>query len=166
MIGVDERLWFQDLAILGNRAYALAYKVDVEPFDTTWHFFLSWSGTQWDTLQTTVEVAGASFSPQFGPYSLSVVDGQLYSGGFGIFKWKEDYWEKLFERGGEVFGTSDRNLFILDFPGGVFHFNGTDLHQYAQFQSTSFRMTSGWSDGLEVFIVGTNFSQSIALHGK
>lgn len=166
-IDIDDRLSTRDFASLNGTTYAVAYRLDEQPADTIWWYFLAWNNTQWDELDTYLDVAGQNLPRTFGS-ALSVIAGELYSGGGAVFKMKSGRWERIFSgpNAGRVAGPSENNLFSVGFAGTVYHYNGSDWFQFTQFESSEFRFAGVWFDGKEVFVVGNNSSKTLVLHGK
>lgn len=80
-IPLNERLSIRYLIVDDGRTYATAYRVGEQfPADSIAWFFLRWNTSTWDTLDTYVQIAGQPTIQTFGS-SLSVVGGELYSGG-------------------------------------------------------------------------------------
>lgn len=166
-ISTDNRLSIRSLAVTNGNTFCVAYRLDDQPADTTSWYFLKWNYTQWDTVDSFAEVAGERVNRTFGA-SLSVVNGELYSGGGALFKLISGKWEKIFDGPniGPVSGPSPKNLFAVGYGGSVYHYNGNDWFQFDQFVSSEFHFSSVWFNGTEVFITGDNGRKSIILHGK
>ena len=166
-IDVDRRLWFLNFCATGGRTFAQAYKVDDEPHDSTWYYFLEWKGADWDTLNSALDIAGVPISSSYGIVGLDVVGNELYSSGPQVYRLRNDHWEKLFDKGGPgVFGTLRSNLFVLSYPPAIHQFNGVDWFEFTQFASYPFTLVAGWTDGREAFIVGNDHVRSVVLHGR
>jgi hypothetical protein len=100
-------------------------------------------------------------------------EGNLYSAGVGIYIWKGDQWQKIFETlpysVRYIFGTSDNNIFAVGDWGVVYHYNGIDWYQFTQFQSKNISYQGIWANSTDVFITGyTNSSpnKTVILHGR
>jgi photosystem II stability/assembly factor-like uncharacterized protein len=66
-------------------------------------------------------------------------------------------------------GTSDNNIFVVGHLGTVLHYNGVDWYQYEQFADLNKVLSSVWTDGKEVMIVGetaTYPQKTLILHGR
>jgi hypothetical protein len=165
-INVDQRLWFKSFQKFAGKDYALAYKIDDEPLDSTWYYFLSWNGTQWDTLDIYLSRAIAPGQPTFGSNMLTVIEGELYSAGGGIFKWSEGEWREMLSHGAGIFGATGKSLFVVGWNGQVEYYDGKSWHDYGNLGAEGYFLTTGWTNGQEAFIVGDNGSNSLVLHGK
>jgi hypothetical protein len=174
-IQADERWNFKDLAVLGAALYAIAYEVDEEPFDTTWHHSLVWTPPQWNTIETVV-YSSSNRATKFGIQSLTILAGSLFSAGGtsltggGLFRLLESNWVECLgsKPVAKVFGTSHQSFFGVGTYGTVYHFNGTDWYQFDQFRSGDFRLVfwTGWTDGREAFVLGNDAQRSYVLHGR
>lgn len=167
-IDVGQRFNFKDCAVFDRKTYAIAYHLDEQPRDTTWFYSLSWNGQRWDTVDVWLNLSLYTDTVTFGAQSLSVIDGELYSAGGGVFKFRSSRWEKIFNGPNvwKVVGPSQNNIFAAGFQGAVYHYNGSDWFQFTQFISSEFRYSGIWFDGKEVFVVGNNSSKTLVLHGK
>lgn len=166
-IDANGRLNFRKVSVLDGTAYSTAYRLDEEPLDTTWRFFLKWTNSAWDTLDSFIETGGSNNLKRFG-MGLSVVEGQLYSAGGGIYRFELGSWKHIFSGPNvwEVAGPSKSNMFATGYQGTVYHYNGSDWHQFTQFVSPGVGYSGIWFDRGEVFIVGNDGQKSIVLHGK
>jgi hypothetical protein len=96
-------------------------------------------------------------------------EGNLYSVGNGMYKWDGQRWNQLQGNTpgvGCLQGTGESNLFAAGSKGGVYHYNGADWYQYKQFVDYNVGYADIWTDGKEVFIVGTDGYKTMVLHGK
>jgi hypothetical protein len=92
--------------------------------------------------------------------------GKLYRTWSGVSYLDSVKWRDMglsgFTRG--VFGTSEDNLFAVG--TSVWHWNGSNWYEYTNVPSQQFTMFKMWTDGREVFIVGTDGTNSYILHGN
>jgi hypothetical protein len=106
-------------------------------------------------------------------------DGNLYSLPSGsVYQWDGEKFTKTSNPINNnypgfvgIYGTSEKNIFGGGFKGKVAHFNGTDWHIFTELADFNINYDGVWTDGTEVFIVGS-FSandgsiRSVVLHGK
>jgi hypothetical protein len=99
----------------------------------------------------------------------------LYSvGGGGVFKRENGAWQNIFPHQTvfrNIFGTSDRNIFVAGDFGKLYHYNGTDWYQFKQFENDNVVLASVWMTEKEAFVVGRTFPTSggtitIIMRGK
>ena len=95
----------------------------------------------------------------------------VYSNGYGIFKYNNSSWNKIFNSDYPVscmWGTGNNNIFAVS--TGVFHYNGTDWKQIEQLNNPQIDYYAVWTDGTEAFVVGHIFDgtyqKTIIWHGK
>ncbi|MEK7264039.1 MAG: hypothetical protein AAB071_05960, partial [Bacteroidota bacterium] len=168
-INADTSLWFSDFGGNKSEQYALAYnRKDTSGYLTTIHYLLSYKQTNWTKIEQFAELPNSIWT--FGHSSIRFIDGQFYSAGYGVFKKKNNSWEKLFDSGERVFlsvlGTRKKNIFALGLFGEVYHFNGEEWKLLPKFDNLENSLTSGWTDEKEVFILGNSNYKTYIYHGK
>ena len=151
-----------------NDVYALGGVLD-SVYLATFQIF-HWDGRTWTLIDSTKQQAASP--SDFGGGGILAVGGQLFSVGSGMFKKQTASWQFLgwdvssfFT---DVYGVSPTSLFVTGSYGGVFHFNGKDLHKYNQLISNNIHFFGVWANGEEVFVVGETGGgfKSVVLHGK
>jgi hypothetical protein len=97
----------------------------------------------------------------------------LYSNGYGIFKYNNSAWSNIFQSEypfSSMWGTSNNNIFAVSTGGRAFHYNGTDWKQIEQLNLLQINYYAVWTDGTEAFVVGHIFDgiyyKTIIWHGK
>ena len=148
--------------------YATGYKIDTQPIDSIHYYIFRFDGSFWTLRDSLI---ANTFPPQHkfgisGVWALS--DAEMFSYGYGIYKKNSTGWTKIFDDGtlfGDMHGTTPNNIFAVG-SDGVYHFNGTDWYQYPQFQVLPYPVIEVWTDGKEVFGLGTDGFTSFILHGK
>jgi hypothetical protein len=170
-VDIAHDIWLNEFGGSSANTHALGYRLDVGVEDTTWYHFLTWDGGRWNIIDSFLEVPG--YTPRFGQASLALVDGELYSSGWGIFLRSSGQWQKIFEDPNgaffrKVYGTSANSLFAVGGSGQgmVCHFNGQNWFRFSQFNFTGYHFDAVWTDGKEVFVVGSDNRQSVVLHGR
>ncbi len=137
----------------------------------TWRSFLVYKqNDSWKLLD--------SISPIRNDLWLSE-NGNLYeTGELGFYKWNGNSWLNLLPELITTYGiaaSSENNIFIVGTRsnnGLVYHYNGKDFHLYENLQLLNVSFYDAWTDGKEVFILGTNIFdtnstlKTIILHGK
>ncbi len=133
------------------------------------YFFLERNGNKWTVKDSTFF---------FNSHSLWLSpEGTLYVAGNSTYRRQGNTWSTFLEGRTTLWsfgihGTSDNNLFVVgrsntgNYPGAVYHYNGKDWFQYKNLENPQYSYYEVWTDGDEVFIVGTAGSKSIVLHGK
>jgi hypothetical protein len=108
-------------------------------------------------------------SPEGNLYSLP--SGAAYQWDGEKFNWATGAINNNYPGFIGICGTSENNIFVGSLRGKVAHFNGTDWHRFTELADFNIDYTGVWTDGTEVFIVGS-FSandgsiRSVVLHGK
>ncbi|MFH0990341.1 MAG: hypothetical protein V1799_10050 [bacterium] len=157
------------VGISPQAVYALCYKKDVGIEDTSYHSIYKWNGENWLIVDSFTLVYN-QIDYKFGTAKLLFLDGKLYSCGVGIYRYTGSVWERIHYREGEKFfidigGTSGDNFLAVGGGGQAYHFNGRDWFRYEHLQSMG-DFWAVWTDGIEVFIAGTDGWRSYVIHGK
>ena len=168
-VNADTSLWFLDFGGKKNEQYALAYnRKDTAGYITSINYLLRYQETGWITTEQFAELPNSAWT--FGHSSISFIDGEFYSVGYGIFRKKNNHWEKMFDSGErtflDVFGTRKKHIFALGLFGEVYHFNGVDWKLLPKFDNLENSLTSMWTNEKEVFIVGNSNYKTYIYHGK
>lgn len=128
-----------------------------DPFIRTTFYFLRRNASGWAVIDTFVNQPGISQN-KWGDSKLWASSwGTLYSVGKGAFQWNGETWSKILstdEPCTNIFGTSEKNLFVITYQSSLLHFNGVDWYQYGDLKFQNFGFSSGWTDGKEIFAVG------------
>lgn len=103
--------------------------------------------------------------------------GALYATGLSFYRRNGNEWENILDAANTlwsfgVHGTSDDNLFLVGRTNhntsSVYHYDGKDWFSYEELELAGVTFYDVWTEGNEVFIVGTDSSKpwSIVVHGK
>jgi hypothetical protein len=97
--------------------------------------------------------------------------GKIYSVGGGVFRLDADSWTLIRDSPSvlrSMFGVESQSVFVVGDFGNLLHFNGADWYQFPQFIRTDLVLFDVWTDGTEVFVVGTEAdgTKTYILHGK
>jgi hypothetical protein len=136
-------------------------------------FYFFWRQKETWMLVDSFVVQPGLFQRKWGYADLwTSPSGKLYSCGGGVHEWNGASWARLFDHPNflsRITGTSDDNIFVVGHLGTVLHFNGQDWYQYEQFADPNNVLSSVWTDGKEVIIVGETASfpqKTIIFRGK
>ena len=165
-VDMPQNHWFLSFAGFSeNDVYAISYEFDSLSVST--YYLLHWDGIEWSMEDTFTE--SATIPDKFGGHLL-IIDGQFFSAGDGVFQKTSSGWERTFYEPHLHFrninGSSVENLFAVGNFGAVYHFNGQDWFPFSQFASDEIHYNASWTNGNEVFIVGTGNGKSYVLHGE
>ncbi|MBI2429900.1 MAG: hypothetical protein HYV29_14110 [Ignavibacteriales bacterium] len=156
-----------------NNMYALAYQVDkYPPLDSTRYYILHYDGSKWSLQDFYIETFN-NFPWTFGVASLWVDKNSevFYSVGFGIYKKIGSSWVKeasSTESFRHIYGSTKNNIFVVGGDRQAYHFNGTNWKQLNEPSKYSMidAYEAVWTDGEEVFILGSDGNKSYVLHGR
>ncbi len=169
-VHTDTSLWFLDFGGKKSEQYALAYnRKDTVGYFATIHYLLSYKETIWTITEQFAEIPNARWT--FGHYSICYIDKEFYSIGYGIFRKRNNSWNKLINTGANtflnVFGTRMKNIYAIGVYGITYHFNGNDWKEIQELYNTSISyFSSGWTNEKEVFILGNDNYKTYIYHGK
>jgi hypothetical protein len=158
---------------IGN-LYVLGYSNCNFPYNETRYFFIK-KNDQWILKETYTSKEGSFDSAYVFIRFWVSPEGNLFcAGGYGILKWSGEKWETFYDIGGlysvffNIYGVSENNIFAVGTGGKVYHYNGSNWHQFGQFSDFDVLYTGIWTEGTEVFIVGHTYStqKTIILHGS
>lgn len=106
-------------------------------------------------------------------------NGNLYeTGELGFYKWNGNSWFNLLPEMITTYGVvgmSEKSIFVVGTKsnnGLVYHYNGNDFYLFEKLHLPNVSFYDAWTDGKEVFILGTNIFdfnstlKTIILHGK
>ncbi|MBI3004915.1 MAG: hypothetical protein HYY49_05805 [Ignavibacteriales bacterium] len=156
-------------AISGGSAtdvYAMGYTLDSQPYDSIMHYVFHFDGAKWTLTDSLIENTHPP-NHAFGIGDISVLTTTVYSAGYGIFLKGGAGWQKVFEDGslfGAIRGNTQKNVYAVG--RSIYHFNGEDWFQFAQFQDQSKPYLSVWTNETEVFAVRTDGTLSYVYHGR
>lgn len=152
------------VGISSNEAYAMGNREDkVAPIDSSGTFLFRFDGNSWHTIDSLMRTPGSP--PQHFGYRLISNGGFLYSSAPNIYKYENNRWRKLFDGPVTTFSASGSNN-MLAVGQSVYHFNGHDWYEYANFRSSNWLYHDCYANGEEVFVIGSTGFISIILHGK
>jgi hypothetical protein len=153
--------------ISSSEVYALGYRQDVAPYDTTTIVIYRFQPDKWTRIDSALIIGSGSIEA-FGAAGIWSIDGKVYSYGKGFYRREGERWIKEFDFGLGVFrvgGSGRKNIFATGL-GEVFHFNGTDWQRLTGIPQITSPLTGVWTDGKECFIVGNDGRKTYILHGK
>jgi hypothetical protein len=161
-------IWFARInGFASNDVYALAYSIPDSV--NVWHryYMWHWDGSSWTLQDSFVE----NNYHKFGSDALNVIDGQLYSGGIGVFKMSGASWSRVYYSPSDmafasVRGTSSDNIFAAGGRGLLVHYNGKDWYRYSQFSGLDILLADSWTDGNELFVVAEDGWSTYIIHGQ
>jgi hypothetical protein len=150
--------------------YALA-NTHVNELAKDIYYFLKFSNGGWVVIDSAVVEPGRVENKWGYSKIWKSPWGTLYSIGAGVFRWNGTGWTKVFDSEitlEGIFGTSEKNIFVVGHFGKVLHFNGNDWYQYPEFLSTGYIFRDVWTDSDEVFLLGISSTEfkTYILHGK
>jgi len=165
-VDMPQNYWFSSFSGFSeNDVYGIAYELDSLTVFT--NYLMHWNGDTWRIEETFKE--SPTIPDKFGR-NLLIIDGQFFSAGDGVFQKTSSGWERIFYVPHTYFrdinGSSVENLFAVGNFGAVYHFNGQDWFPFSQFASDEIHYNASWTNGNEVFIVGTGNGKSYVLHGE
>ncbi len=127
----------------------------------------------WKLIDSSVASTSVNID-RYGIFSLwTSPSGKMYSCDGNVFRYNGICWDRIYS--GTVvfcgmFGTGDDNIFAVGFFGKVIHYDGVEWKTISALSSQNNNWTSGWTDGKEIFIVGTIADgytvKTIIAHGK
>ncbi|MEK7262964.1 MAG: hypothetical protein AAB071_00455 [Bacteroidota bacterium] len=166
----DTTLWISNFGGNASEQFVNAYKrIDTAGYFATIHCLLSYKETIWTIIEKFAEIPNAQWT--FGHSSIRYIDNEFYSAGYGLFKKKNDTWQRLFDSGADsfldVFGTRNKNIFVIGVYGIVYHFNGNNWKKLDELYNTSLSyFSSGWTNEKEVFLLASDNYKTYIYHGK
>ncbi|HCG63344.1 MAG TPA: hypothetical protein DEZ27_05970 [Sphaerochaeta sp.] len=155
-----------------SEVYMVGYLNDVvPPQDSLADFLYRFDGNHWVITDSNIVTVGSPPVDRFGS-KLYVIEGMVFSVGYGVYKKSGDRWDNLIYtswRLTRLRGTSIQNLFAVGIESQVYHYNGSDWYRYPQFNGLDKWFTSVWTYRDEVFVVGFTVDypqKTVVLHGK
>lgn len=152
-----------------SNVYMIGSRLDVvQPFDTIGYYLYHFNGSQWNITDSSFTTGTSALGYKFGG-KLFVVDGTLFSAGYGIFRNSGSFWERMIQTEWSltrIQGLQLQNLFAVGAESQVYHYNGFDWYRYFQFSGLDRIFTSVWTTGEEVFIIGHDGRKTYVVHGK
>ena len=167
---IADTCWFASLCgFSANDVYALGYKFDTPPRDTEYYYIWHWDGALWSAVDSNAQTY--THNDSFGTECIKVIGGTLYSSGSGLFKKTASGWQNIFLDLTTWWihafdGTSGGRMFLAGSQSSVYFFDGSSGYRYPQFTDPSVDYFGVWTDGNEVFFVGTTGFKSYVLRGK
>ncbi len=149
-----------------DNIYLIGFRMDSQmPIDTTAYDLYHYNGIKWSVIDSVILTANNN-KKHFGS-NISVIDGELYSAGGGVYKYVDNQWQKIFENETvyKINGTHASNLFSSNNVGQLFHFNGEDWQEIGPTNYTN-RISDIWTDGKEIFCSGYTGRNTYILHGQ
>lgn len=141
----------------------------------TTYYFLRRNAGGWALIDTFVNQPGMH-QDKWGEDELWASPwGKLYSvGSKGVYRLDGSSWTKILttnEYCTKIFGTSENNIFVTAYRSILFHYDGVDWYQYENLKFPTVGFSSGWTDGKDIFIVGSTYGgiypeKTIILRGK
>jgi len=123
----------------------------------TTRFFFKRETGKWKILDSAIIMSGR-IEKKWGYADLWLSPkGKLYSCGGGVYEWDGISWIKVYDHLNwlpKLYGTSEKNIFVVGHYGVLAHYNGTDWFQFKELEDMSVAYTSVWTEGNEIFIVG------------
>ncbi len=140
------------------------------------YFFLKGDIKNWNIIDS-MSLDSPSSEIKFGNFGLfNFQDNFLFSYGLeGIWAFKNNNWEKIFNLNGEVYGMYylDNNYILAGSAfKKIFFFNGNsweNISDHFNVNDPYFVFKNIWTNGEEIFIAGYTFSgiqKTIIFHGK
>ncbi len=184
--GANWRLFnYNSYPIYGEQSFIRVFASDNDKFyinaawrnlptnDSTLYSFIKFDGSTISIIDSFYDIRGSGLH-QWGVTGIWFSPTQqLYSCGLGVYKYNDSKWNKLISSNtflSSIYGTSDRNIFVCGQYGKIIHYNGIDWYLYEELQFSNVWFSDIWTDGNEVFIVGSTFDGNkyitIILHGK
>ena len=154
----------------GNDVYVVGAKLDnFEPNDTTIYYLYHYNGQSWITINSYISTPLFTPGP-FGTVSLwGTKKSNLYSVGLGIYQIIGSNWIKLVSTHAylkHIYGNNDKNIFAVGQSGLIYHYNGENWKELTLNEFTGIAFEGVWTDGNQVFIVGSDGRDGYILHGK
>lgn len=107
-------------------------------------------------------------------YSLSVgKDGEMYTGGNGIYRYNSGNWEKLYDTPttytNKILADNNGNILATSYTS-LIHYNGVDWLKIPFFEEKQIPLVNVWMDSDEIFVTGYIFHEgkdkTVIYHGK
>jgi len=161
--------WFARIeGISSNDVYGIAYHF------TTANDTMVWSLMHWDGASWSIQIQFNNdyyVADKFGTGALHVINGTYYSVGRGYFRKAGTNWERIYYNDNrpsfiDFAALNENDVVVVGSRGLVYHYNGSDWYQFAQFNNPNFSYCDCWRSDKEVFIVGHDGNKTIILHGK
>jgi hypothetical protein len=148
-----------------NDVYLIGDQWDSRQGDSIYNFLYHYDGLDWKLVDSVSE----AYSPMQRNSVWALDKGNVYIAGNGIYRKNGSSWEKVLVANTSfsmIRGTSSSNLFAVGLYSSVYHYNGLDWQKFEQINYPSINFTDVWTDGKEVFILGTDGLTTYVVHGK
>jgi hypothetical protein len=165
----DADTFYVPISIVGNASEGMYMLVADNAFGGRQFFFLQRENDRWVVTDNNFffHSSGLWMSPS----------GTLYVSGQSVYKRQSGGWNKTLDGFNTLYsigihGTDDSNIFAVGrsnvepYPGAIYHYNGNDWFNLQNLNILGVVYAEVWTDGREVFVVGTTGQKSIVLHGK
>lgn len=147
-----------NIYLMGDQNYS-------RPPESRYNFLFYYTGHEWALVDS---IADTNFPLRRN--SIWALDkNNIYIAGHGVFKMNNGSWTKVFSNENSfstVKGTAPNNLFAVGSFCSVYHYNGNDWYRFEQFNNPDIFFTDIWTDGTEVFILGSDGLTTYVFHGK
>lgn len=131
------------------------------------YYLYEYVNSEWTVRDSSYEFARLFLSP----------GGTLYWHGLGgVLKRTGGTWTPILSDLATVGmgGDADNNMYAVGYygvpyTGRIHHYNGSDWFEFTHLRMDGVTFNSVWTDGREVFVIGTTFGypmKTIVLHGK
>ncbi|MGH7598941.1 MAG: hypothetical protein ACREOI_21510 [bacterium] len=152
-----------------NEIYLLGWANVQNPIQDS-YYFLGLESGKW-TIQDSAIIKPGLFEIKWGTNEIWYSPwGKLYSvGPRGTFEWTGSSWINIHRTEApltDIHGTSEDNLFTVGHFGNIWHYNGKDWQQFLELKFREVANTGVWTVDNEAFVIGSNGSVTLALHGK
>jgi hypothetical protein len=174
-INVPDGFDFQvnTISSYNSNFYFMGYGNNNNTAESIFYFFKQ-VNTTWVMQDSFITYANGSISGNpFGARLNQSSLPDLYSNGYGIFKYNNSSWSNIFNSVyplSSMWGTSNNNIFTVGMAGREYQYNGIDWKQIEQLNNPQIDYYAAWTDGTEAFVVGHIFDgvyqKTIVWHGK
>jgi hypothetical protein len=150
----------------GLRDFATVSALRLQTGQTQQYFFIR-NDSVWN-LVDSFYVGYDIFSPKFGAKYWFLPSGELYSIGYGFFRWTDETWQLFYldnETATDMWGTRKEHLF-LTVNNHLIHYNGQDFFRFEPIGDPTWTYYSVWCNENEVFVVTNDGLQTYILHGE
>jgi len=133
------------------------------PVDSSAYVLFHFDGTSWKRVDSAMRTSGSPPS-SFGA-AIWTDKVHLYSLAPNISQLENNVWTIIFEGPvGHMFKNADNDIYAVG--ESIFHYDGNTWLRFTKFDTIGSVWEGGYSNGREVFVLGSNGKISIVLHGR
>jgi len=138
------------------------------PDDSSFNYFLKYDGFDWKVLDDYLYTGDKSTIKFGGSLWSDLKTQKIYSSGYHIYLWINEEWITISNIArGYINGSSENNMFTINWWGSVYHYNGKTWKKLSQLPKLDF--SSVWCNDKYVFIsayIFDNVQKSVTIRGK